>query len=181
MSYTILTVDRDALPANLLPLAKQHLRITFDDDDETLTHYLRHAIRQFENFSGWQISMAEVEWLPETAGQACVSSPIQPVSGFTVDDAGVDVSADYELRTGLDMTAPVFLCRKDDAAFPAGIKVGLVAGYVDADDLDPAAESAVLRIAATLYEHRESVTTLSVEQMPFWMNDILCGIWVPRV
>jgi hypothetical protein len=33
---------------------------------------------------------------------------------------------------------------------------------------------------ATLYEHRESVSVLSPDQMPFWLNDMLGGLWIPR-
>jgi hypothetical protein len=31
-----------------------------------------------------------------------------------------------------------------------------------------------------MYEHRESITAYSLDQVPFWMNDMLGGLWVPR-
>jgi uncharacterized phiE125 gp8 family phage protein len=181
MSWSYGTVDYTSLPTALLPLAKQHMRVDFIDDDETIRHYLAHAIGLLEKFWDWQIFSVPVTWAPELMTGACAESPVRPVASFTAkDEGGTDVSADYELKKGKDNTVPVFLCRKDGGDFPAGLDVALVAGYGTPASLDPAVEAAVLRLASTFYEHRESVTTLSVDQMPFWLNDLLAGLWIPR-
>ena len=65
-------------------------------------------------------------------------------------------------------------------AFPAGVTFSLTAGYADLASLDPAMRGNILRMAATMYEHRESITTESVDQMPSWLNDMMGGLWVPR-
>ena len=51
----------------------------------------------------------------------------------------------------------------------------------DPDEIDAAVRRAdILRMTASLYEHRESISTLSLDQMPFWMNDLMGGLWMPR-
>lgn len=48
------------------------------------------------------------------------------------------------------------------------------------DDTDPGAVINVLRICATLYEHRESVDAANLAAMPGWMSDVIIGHWQPR-
>ena len=177
MSYTA-TEDWTTMPAAMLPVVKQHCRVTVDDDDAMITRYIQWAIGYCQEHTGLQIFEADVVWTP---GSVCAryQCPAQPVSAFAVTLATVDVSADYALLSGT-LTEPVWLMHNDGTPFPAETEVTLVAGYADADLIPPALYGNILRIAATMYEHRESITTETVGQVPFWLNDMLGGLWVPR-
>lgn len=178
MSYTA-TPDWTTLPAALLTLAKDHLRVTFPDDDTVITEYLAQSIGLLEQFWGLSIFSAAVAWLPEPAGLSRYQCPVQPVSAFTVTAGGTDQSADYRLEQAA-LTGPIWLTRIDGTAFPDDAAVTLTAGYATAAELMPPMRAGILRVAGTLYEHRESVSVIRPEQMPFWMNDLLGGLWVPR-
>jgi uncharacterized phiE125 gp8 family phage protein len=177
MSYHA-TEDWTTLPAALLPVVKEHLRLDFDDDDATLTRYIQWAIAYCQEHTGLQIFEADVAWTPGDAASR-YQCPAQPVSAFGVISATVDVSADYALQSGA-LTAPVWLVHSDGTPFAADAEVTLVAGYADADLIPPALYGNILRIAATLYENRESISAISLDQVPSWMNDMITGLWVPR-
>ena len=93
--------------------------------------------------------------------------PLEPVSTFTVMSGATDVSAEYALQRA-EPVAPVWLVHLDGTAFPSDSAVSLVAGYVAPATIEPNALGNILRIASTLYEHRESVSSLSLDQVPFW-------------
>jgi uncharacterized phiE125 gp8 family phage protein len=180
MSTVYGAVDYTTLPAALLPLAKQHLRVDFSDDDTSITAYIKHAISRFERYSGWRVFGSPVVWTPYVpSGAASLACPVQPVSSFTASYAETDVTADYQLDAQ-SSTGPLLLSRKDGTAIPPGIILDLAAGYADAAKLDPAAENIVLLITGSLYEYRESVSAASPDLMPMWMSDLLVGTWIPR-
>jgi uncharacterized phiE125 gp8 family phage protein len=180
MSSYAITADWTTLPTALLPLAKQHMRVDFSDDDTVITEYLKWAISYFEKISGWQVFGAAVDWLPDLETDASrYQCPVQPVASFTVMSGAVDVSAEYELEKA-SLVEPVWLARKDGTAFHDDAEITLTAGYTDITKIEPSALAGILRVAGTLYEHRESITTLSLDQMPFWLNDLLGGHWIPR-
>jgi hypothetical protein len=70
--------------------------------------------------------------------------------------------------------------RVDDTPIADGLTIDLVGGYATAETLPPALEGNILRVTATLYEHRESIEAGSLDTIPFWLNDMLTGLWVPR-
>jgi hypothetical protein len=177
MSYTK-TEDWTTLPAALLPVVKDQLRIDFDDDNAIITRHIQWAIGYCQDFTGLQIFEADVAWTP---GSACsrYQCPAQPVSAFTVTSDAVDVSADYALDSGA-LTSPVWLVRSDGTPFAADAAVTLTAGYADADLIPPNLYGNLLRVSATLYENRESISAISLDQVPFWLNDMIGGLWLPR-
>jgi uncharacterized phiE125 gp8 family phage protein len=179
MSYTV-QPDYATLPAALLPVAKAHLRVDFTDDDASITEYLAQSIGLCENFWDLSIFSAAVNWQPDTStGASRYQCPVQPVSAFTVMADAVDVSSEYALESA-SLTEPVWLVHSDGTAFAADAAVTLTAGYADIASMPPPMRACILRVAATLYEHRESVSVIGPEQMPFWLNDMLGGLWVPR-
>jgi uncharacterized phiE125 gp8 family phage protein len=180
MTTTIISIDYQVLAAAMLPAAKEQLRIDFTDDDGQITRFLRQSIRLVENFTGLVIGTANASWQPEASGEACLATPLQPVSSFTASDDSGDVTASYELSSGIDLTAPVYFCSKSGDPIAAGLTVALVAGYATAATMDPALEAAVLRTTGKLYENRESTSAIALDMVPFWMNDILGGLWIPR-
>jgi hypothetical protein len=177
MSYT-LAENRDTLPAALLPLFKDQLRVTFDEDDGLITRHLRWSIDYRQRSLGQQLFSGTVSWMPGDSASR-YQCPVQPVSGFTVVVDSVTVTSEYVLEQA-SAVEPVWLVHSDGTNFPADAAVSLAVGFSDADDLPPAEEGNVLRVAAMLYEHRESVTSLDLEQMPLWLNDALGGLWIPR-
>jgi hypothetical protein len=176
----VLTPDYATLPAAILPLAKEQLRIDFTDDDATITRQIGAAISYFEKFTGQQIFGAEVAWTPLLElGWSAYPTPVQPVRSFTVLVESVDVSAEYELRAR-SAVEPVYLAKIDGTAFPAAAAITLQAGYDDAATIDPSILDVILRVTAALFEHRESISAISIEQVPFWLNDLMGGHWIPR-
>jgi hypothetical protein len=179
MSY-VLTPDWTTLPTALLPLAKAQLHITFTDDDAQITRQIASAISYFEKFNGLQIFGAAVAWSPILElGWSAYPTPVQPVRSFTVLVDTVDVSTEYELRQR-SAVEPVYLVKLDGTAFPAAAVITLQAGYDDASKIDPSIVDVILRVTAALYENRESISATAIDQVPFWLNDLMGGHWIPR-
>jgi Phage gp6-like head-tail connector protein len=180
MSYSIIPpVDYASLPDAMLDAVKAHCRIDFDDDDASLRSYTAQAISYAEKQWGFRVFGVQVAWLPEPVGASRYATPAWPISDFTVTAGGLDVSADYRLEM-TSMTEPWWLVKIDGQAFPADASALLTLGYEDPETMDPAMLSAILRVTATLYEHRESINAYSLEQVPSWLNDMLSGLWIPR-
>ena len=178
MTGHVITPDYDALPTALLDLAKKHCRVSFNTDDEIIKEYIKWAISYFEKFSGQQIFPAQVAWTPPVVGWA-LPTPVQPVSAFTVILDGVDISDQFRLQAA-DPVAPVWLIRIDRTPFPTGAEITLTGGFADPAKMDPSMLGTVLRITAKLYEYRESISDLNLDDVPFWMNDMITGHWIPR-
>lgn len=178
MRLSVRSIDQTTLPAAMLDMTKKHLRIDFTDDDASITDYLAWTIGYIEHFTGLRIFGTSVDFLP-VGGYSRTLCPVRPVSSFTAADASGDVTADYFLESG-NLTEPVWIERIDGDLIPAGVTFTLVTGYQDPATMDPALRGNITRAAATMYEHRESITAYSLDQVPFWMNDMLGGLWVPR-
>ena len=179
--WYLATIDRTTLPTELLPMAKTHMRVSYNDDDAYIQLCLQRAIDLFERHAGWFVFGNTTAWVPAvTATTTRVQMPIQPVSSFTVALDTVDVSADYRMVRGSSATMPWFLQRNDGGIIPAGLEVVLTGGYADMASLPPSVIDISFRVAAFYYENRESVTSYGLEQTPQWMNDLLLGNWIPR-
>lgn len=181
MSYVIGSADYQNFATAMLPGMKEHLRVDFDDDDETIKRYTRWATAYLENELGFRIATAHVVWSPiVVVGVSRYQCPVQPVTDFTAADSSGDVSGQYVLEPGLNPILPSWLVKIDGGDFPAGIVIDLTTGSDDPTTLPPNVEAGIYRVAGTLYEHRESITALSLEGMPFWLRDLLDGAWIPR-
>jgi uncharacterized phiE125 gp8 family phage protein len=178
MSYTFTSVDYTTLPAAMLAMTKSHLRVDVDEDDALITEYLGQAIAYWQNFWGFQIFGAVVDFIPD-GGASTYACPVWPVSDFTAVDAGGDVTADYLLETASLTTAPN-LVRADGDVFPADVTFSLTVGYAALSDLTPDMRGNILNKTADIYEHRGSITTESIDRIPSWANDAMTGLWVPR-
>jgi hypothetical protein len=171
------------LATELLPLAKQQMNVTFNDDDTLITTHLNWAISFCQNESGWIINGGNMPWTPVPAGTLAKSKypvPYRPVSTFVVTSGGVDVSAEYELATGDTRISPLYLVHKDGTPFPADASVLLTVGYTNPDTMPPEFQAAILRMTSALYENRGSITSISLDTVPHWFRDLLQGVWVPR-
>lgn len=176
MSY-VQTEDWSTLPAALLPLAKQHLRVEGTDEDLLITDQIAQAIAYLQTVWGFQVFGADGVWLPADISSSRLQCPAQPVSAFVVTSAAVDVSSEYALQT---VGTATWLVHSDGTPFPLDAEVALTIGYADVEAMHPQVKANILRKTAELYEHRESITTESLAQMPSWLNDMMAGLWVPR-
>jgi uncharacterized phiE125 gp8 family phage protein len=182
MTWTVAAIDYQVLPSAMLTLAKQHMRIDFVDDDALVASCLRRGISLLERYSGLSVFPARIDWQPFAADAVPVAAyqcPLQPVAGFSVTADGTDVSSQYELRLTSPIS-PVWLANKANEPFPAGTRTELRVGWADINTLPPAIEDGILRLSATLYEYRETVTNFSLDPVPQWANDLLVGMWIPR-
>lgn len=178
-AYALRDVDYAALPTAMLDLAKKHMRVDFTDDDEYITGCLARAIQLFEYKSGQHIFSAQADWHPE-ASDGPIICPVQPVADFIATDAdAADVSDAYAVTSTGSATAPVMFSTVDGSPIPAGLDVVLAIGFEDVDTMPPAVTDSVLRIAAMLYDQRESVAA-PMDQVPSWWDDLLVGQWIPR-
>lgn len=179
MSY-VLTPAWTTLPTALLPVVKEHLRIDFPDDDSSIKRLTGIAISYFEKFSGLAIHAGAVAWYPPlTNGASRYETPLHPVAAFTVTVDAIDVSSGYHLE-GASLTEPVWLVKNDGQAFPAAAVIALTVGFTDPATIDPSILGSLLRITGTLYEHRESVTPLTLDEVPGWASELMSGHWIPR-
>jgi gp6-like head-tail connector protein len=183
----IIEIDYLTLPTALLPLAKQQMRVDFDDEDEFITNCVARAIDYFQLYAGFTVFGTEAHWEPSVPDDgSTVTSivvPVFPVSDFDVtDDTATDVSTEYQIRNATSLTLPPTFSRIDGAAIPAGLAVRLILGVgTDLTKLPPAVTDRILRVAAMLYDQRETIVIgVSVSQIPMWVNDLLIGAWVPR-
>ena len=179
MFYSPPVLARDDFATALLPTAKEQMRVEFTRDDNFIKGCIIRATDMMERFSGARIFPATTTWTPIVVGDAwAYQVPLQPIKSFTAFADSVEVSAAYALRSGSEVE-PVYLVRLDQTAFHAGLSVELVAGYAAAD-VPPMYLDPILRMAAHLYEHRESVDATNLMTIPQWANDLLCGTWIPR-
>lgn len=182
MGYEIVSIDRTAIPTGLLDLAKQHMRVRWNDEDDYITNCILRAVDLVERHSGASIFATEVNWTPVTTTNAWGAQfPLQPVDPDfdCIAEGDLDVTDAFHMAS-TSPTSPVLLVHTDMTPFPAGLAVGFTAGFATADLMPPQYLDPILRIAAHLYEHRESVDVTGLADIPQWMNDLLMGNWIPR-
>jgi uncharacterized phiE125 gp8 family phage protein len=174
-------LDRAALPAALLELAKSHLRVDGTYDDVYIKDAIGRAISWFERVTNVSVNPVTWIWHPwSTAFCLGVAQvPVSPVNtGFKVEYGATDATADYELATmsmhGIGLYAI-------EGAFVDGMKVTMPSGYADLAALDPGITDAILRYTAHLYENREILVPGVEAQTPGWMSDVVSTYWMPRV
>ena len=173
--------DMAVLPAELLPIAKSHLRVDGTYDDAYITMTIARAINWFERATN--VSVNPVTWVWEPSEDKFCNDiatvPVTPVRSMTVADADdTDVTSSYSLITM--STHGVMLYGIEGTHFD-GMAVTLPSGYETADAIDPGITDAVLRYTAHLYENREILVPGQQEQSPGWMTDVVSTYWVPRV
>ena len=172
-------LDRAALPAALLPLAKSHLRVDGTYDDVYITDAIKRAINWFERVTNVSVNPVTWTWSPDE-GNFCDSVatvPVSPVNDVTVDADG-DVTGNYMVETMSTHGVGLYGL---EGAFVSGMTVTLPSGYADETVLDPGIADAVLRYTAHLYENREILVPGSDAQTPGWMTDVISTYWMPRV
>ena len=171
-------LDRAALPAALLPLAKSHLRVDGTYDDVYITDAIKRAINWFERVTNVSVNPVTWTWTPAEKNfcNGLAQVPVSPVNSFTVDADG-DISAGYTVTAMSTHGVGLYVMAGE---FADGMAVAIPSGYADADELDPGITDAILRYTSHLYENREIVVPGTVGQWPGWMTDVISTYWYPR-
>jgi hypothetical protein len=183
MTLAITTIDRAALPTELLSLAKQQMRVDTTDNDAFIESVIARAIAKFEQINDVTVNPSIFTWQPASTefavnGASAAMIPVRPVSAFVVTVAPDDVTADYALALKWDSPHGVPI-QQLAGSHAAGMSVALTAGYADLTALPPAVLDVVLRTAAHLYEHRE----ILIPDQDFVSPDLQTDAtwWMPRV
>lgn len=185
----LVAVNRDALPALFLPLAKSQARIDHDRDDALVTEHLAQAIDDVERLTNatifertigatsWEVAGAPL-WAWAVPGSPnWISLTFNNVITFgAIDAAGVDVTTLYTLRQA-DPGGVGTAWLQGPAAPPAQpVSFIIVAGARDLDGIAPALRRLILRRAAALYEYREAALPLSADDLTgepaLWRPDV---------
>jgi uncharacterized phiE125 gp8 family phage protein len=173
-------LDRSALPAAMLQLAKSHCRIDGSYDDAYVTATLARSIAWFERVTQISVNPVTWSWFPDqgdfVGGVAAV--PVSPVNSFTVKDAAaVDISSGYAITTMSTHGIGLYALK---GSYVAGMSVAIVSGYQNVGTLDPGISDILLRYTAHLYENREILVLGTDAATPGWINDVIAGYWMPR-
>jgi hypothetical protein len=149
MTVTLVTQDFAALPAELLPLVKQHCRVDHTNDDALLTSIIARAIARFQADTEVTVNPTAVSWTPKltdfTSDMATL--PVRPAT-LATPITGYAVVLKWDSIHGI----PIQVLQGTAAD---GLTVDLLCGYPNADAIPPDVQDEILRSAAHLYEHRE--------------------------
>jgi hypothetical protein len=172
------TIDLQALPAALLPLAKAQARVDHNDDDIYVKAVLARAIAHLENEWNIRINPATIEWTPDSSdfcsGQAKV--PVRPIASMTATATAGDVSAAYALSLqGLFGAAPYLIV----GDWQDGLAFQFQCGY-SASTLPPGIENEIMLQMTHRYEHREIFMDRDPGAVPTPAIDSSTPWWVPR-
>lgn len=180
MSITATGLDRSALPAALLDIAKSHLRIDGTYDDAYIADAIKRAISWFERVTNVSVNPVTWVWSPGQ-GDFCnnlATVPVSPVNSFTVMASDLtDLSAGYTIATMSTHGIGLFSLL---GGYAAGMTVSIPSGYADEIELDPGIEDAVLRYTGHLYQNREILVGNTEVLSPGWMSDVISTYWMPR-
>jgi hypothetical protein len=171
VTVSVTSVDRDVLPAALLPMAKFHIRLDPTGDaavdtqqDDFIKSLIARAIGHLQDKLEVTINPTEVEWTPAAAdfsgGQATV--PVRPADGAALKWSSIH-GVPIQIYAGAE----------------EGVAVTLSAGYADLDALPPTLLDLVLRMTSVLYEHRE-IFGEGREPMTLPPMDQASAWWAPR-
>lgn len=184
-------VDRITIPQGLLRLFKQHMRVTFDTDDQIIVWKLQTAIDLIERLTQFHIFKRTAEWTPTLqastvspfypfeAGTLGYPLPARPITAWTAaDENDVDITADFTIMGGdpIDPASRAYLTTTTTATNPI---VALTIGYAYPMDMPPSLVDVAMKIAAYLYEFREQQNVPGVDVVGY-SNSLLSGFWMPR-
>lgn len=152
--------DISADPVTLAE-AKAHLRISFDDDDDEITAFIKTARRRIEDYCNRLFVSASYAVLFDgdlPAGDSVLSVPVSDVTSVTSvkyrDLDGTQQtwdSSDYSFDDERQELRPV-------DAWPDGteLRVEVVAGASSASDVPSPIKTAILLYVGEMYENREA-------------------------
>ena len=178
MSVRVVSRDNEALPDDLLSIAKQHMRVDHSGDDNFIRSTLARAIANIEQRNEVTINPTTVLWKASAAEfvGGVASVPVTPAETAVVMYGTDDVSTDYSLALKWGSIHGVPIQVLEGAA--ASLSVTLTCGFDSIDTLPPGLLDKILRITAHLYEHREILIPGREFIAPDYALDATW--WVPR-
>lgn len=210
MSYQRTILDAMALPTEMLPLAKSHMRVLFSDDDDYITRLLSGTIDLFERLTGFWVTASTITWVPDdSAGGngsggggllwgSCVSCeagicssdgaspelPFGPANAVTAKDKdGVDVSGNYLIlgNQGTGQYTPQRLGMKQTGLVDQTAPIDFTF-TVGFADLDALPPSLLnLILRMTAWLYEQrEMAAMEGVDVMPYANSLLSGWWVPR-
>jgi hypothetical protein len=181
MSSIVISLnDPAALPAALLPIAKQQMRVDGTYDDAFITSVIARAIDWFERLTNVTVDPSTYVWTPDQADftdQAAATFTESPVTNMTAKIGTTDATASYTVTTMSTHGVGIYAL---NGAWASGLAITFKSGYADQTVLPAGILDAVLRYGAHLYEHREILVPTVQAANPGWMTDVISTYWIPR-
>jgi hypothetical protein len=179
-SIAITANDPAALPAALLPIAKQQMRVDGTYDDAFITSVIARAIDWFERLTNVTVDPTTYVWMPDqnpAPYNATMTFTESPVTNMTAKIGTTDATASYSVTTMSTHGVGIFAL---NGAWASGLAVTFQSGYLNQTVLPAGILDAVLRYSAHLYEHREILVPTVQAANPGWMTDVISTYWMPR-
>lgn len=171
-------------PVSVVEL-KAHLRIDADDDTEDLllAAYIAAATQWCEEYNGRKfLDTTCVEVFDAFPTQfEPRNHPLSSVTSIVYTDTDGDAqtldAADYQVDTQSETPRIVVAYNgswPDTRAVPNAVTLTYVAGYgADADDVPQIKRHAILMLAGSLYENRETTSPIQIHQVPYGVTALL--------
>jgi uncharacterized phiE125 gp8 family phage protein len=181
MSSIVISLNDPAvLPAALLPIAKQQMRVDGTYDDAFITSVIARAIDWFERLTNVTVDPSTYVWTPDQwnfTDQAIARFTESPVTNMTAKIGTTDATASYSVTTMSTHGVGIYAL---NGAWASGLAITFKSGYADQTVLPAGILDAVLRYGAHLYEHREILVPTVQAANPGWMTDVISTYWMPR-
>ena len=163
------------LPDQLLPFAKEHLRVEFDRDDGYIKESIAQAIDEVESATNISIHFATWKWWLPKCG--CLEVPKTPVRCIRLADSTViDENLVTSFYGGPDEPGRITLDHTVSEEF-----VFLDVGYAEKIQVPPRIITAIFALVGDLYENREAVMMGNYSPHPELSRRMTTGLWVPSV
>ena len=163
--------------------AKEHLRVTLDDDDRLIESYVEAATEQVENFirrklisQTWKMHIRDGFDMDDENRIVLPFAPLSSVADVVyLDSAGVSTTwatTEYDVVRPIGPQAmPGWVELAHLKSLPSvrgawnSVTVQFIAGYGDnGDDVPEAINSAIRLITGTAYENREDIVVGTIAQ-----------------
>lgn len=171
--------DYSTLPAEMLPAFKQHLRVLYNHEDDSIQQYLAGAIDAISIYGDIDIFTSDYEYV-YIDGEVADTAPNSALF-YTTRVNIFDVSVlSSEL---VDITDNFTVDSREGYIYPAPDytdSVTFKAGYALQADISPNAINVIFRYGAHLYENREAINIGEPKFLPDWVKYAMASIWKPR-
>lgn len=165
--------------------AKLHVRVDFPDDDDLILALIVSATMYLDGYSGiLGRALITQTWSQQFSrfcdGQRLAVGDVTTITSIKYFDSdNVEQTLDasvYEFFT--DQLGP-YVALKPGQVWPASynridaVTIAYVAGYGDADDVPGPIKQAILMMVGHHYQHRETASSMKIEELPFSVSALI--------
>jgi len=159
-----------------LSLAKQQLRVDYDDEDTLIGVMVSAAARRIENYIGVPLSARDEIFVFKSFG-SCLDIRLRPINSIGnvayVDPDGVNQTLDAHRIAG-ESVFPAIGESFPSTLNPSDIVVTANVGYEEGEDVPPSIIQAQLLLLVHYYQNREAVVTGTIAaELPLGVADLL--------